>query len=67
MSILFFTVNRKMVKNALQTVLYRTHTCCMRDAMLNTKRGAYARSPADVSPQVGEDNRELEPKYLSAH
>ena len=39
----------------------------MRDAMLNTKRGAYARSPADVSPQVGEDNRELEPKYLSAH
>ena len=39
----------------------------MRDAMLNTKRDAYARSPADVPPQVGEDNRELEPKYLSAH
>ena len=39
----------------------------MRNAMLNTKRGAYARSPEDVPPQVGEDNRELEPKYLRAH
>ena len=74
MSILFFTVNwfcgyrnRKTVKNPLQTVLYRTHTCRMRNAMLNTKRGSYARSPADVPPQVGEDNRELEPKYLIAH
>ena len=32
----------------------------MRNAMLNTKE-------EDVPPQVGEDNRELEPKYLSAH